>query len=228
MRRRKEKGIGDTGAQVSGLFACGLLFLFSRAVLPELLLTARETSAGGKGGIPDGFAGALLFASLLLAALESARLTLVARARALSEGKRVRGPRLGDERRIGLAVLRERVFRAFASGRDSGATVGESFSMLEDAAAGTELMQGAAAARERLLKGNTFLEAVEGTGLLSANAEALLRAGADHRRLEDALRSERQALLERAERAGMLIVPAACWGLIAAAFLLLMLRAVRT
>ena len=90
MRRRKEKGIGDTGAQVSGLFACGLLFLFSRAVLPELLLTARETSAGGKGGIPDGFAGALLFASLLLAALESARLTLVARARALSEGRRIR------------------------------------------------------------------------------------------------------------------------------------------
>lgn len=227
MRRRRDKGIGDAGTQASGLFACGLLFLFSRAVLPELLLTARDTSAGGGEGIPDGLAGALLFAAVLLAALESVRLVLVLRARALSEGKRIRGPRLRDEKRIGLAALRERVFRAFASGRDDGATVGESFSMLQDAAAGTELMQGAAAARERLLKGNTFLEAVEGTGLLSENAEALLRAGADHRRLEESLRSERQALLERAERAGMLIVPAACWGLIAASLLLLMLRAVR-
>ena len=133
MRKGKGKGTGRIGTQASGMYACGLLFLFSRYVLPELLLTVREASAGGAAVFPEGVPGALSLAAALFAVLEAARIVLVFRARAFSAGKRPGGLRLRDEKRIGLAALRESVFGVFASCRDDGATVGASFAALHQA-----------------------------------------------------------------------------------------------
>ena len=229
MQRHRARKDGEAAAQATGLFACGLLFLFSRFLLPGILLSVRDTfpegtAAAWTSSLPD----ALVFAAALLAALETVRLVLVLRARAAAEGTPCgKSLRLRDEKRIGAAVLRERVFGAFALRRDEGATVGEGFASMLAEAAGTELEQAALTARERLRKGDPFLKAVEGTGLLSERAEEALRTGADHRRIAEVLREDRDLLRGHAERTGSALVLWACWGLIATSFALVLLFAGR-